>query len=341
MRHSRDTIIKISLIYAILPLLLFFHGCSYSAKSDTNSSTAASSDGDSGSSGTLEILSAHYWDRADNDVDNDTMYIAFNKAVSPSSFVSPHLIYNITGPGSIGTGSGYDYHFRSNFSVQRVHLDASSQTVSIGTTTISINPSTLEDSSGYGPDENNPAKTFDLLDIYAHTETGDDTCVKYAEENAELNVTVVDCNITDVDQTEGFLDENLSYYNDQNFSSQVLNGNNVVKDNHTGLIWEDRNSSLYTYSAAVTYCNNLVYAGYQDWRIPNMIELQSIIDRDRSLPAIITAFTTSINMDNSYWSNDTYVSDTNKQWGIDFYRGMTANTSSSFQTYVKCVRRDR
>lgn len=291
--------------------------------------------------GLLEINSAYYWDWGDNNVTDHIMFISFNRTVSSGSFVAPHLIYNLEGTGLIGTSSDDSYSFSNNFSVHRIWLDETSQIVSLNETNISIKPSTIEDSLGYAPDDNNTPQTFKLFNMYAYISSGDKTCVKYNVENAVLQITEVSCSDTDAAHTEGYIDANQSQYIDQDFLAEIISGDNIVKDKIAGLIWEDNNSSLYNYTDAINYCENMVYGGYQDWRLPNMTELQSIIDRDNLNILASSTFATLINDDNSYWSRDAYIIDTDKQWGIDFNTGMTIYKNKSIESYVKCVRRER
>lgn len=49
------------------------------------------------------------------------------------------------------------------------------------------------------------------------------------------------------------------------------------KDSSSGLIWSARSSSTYTWSNAVSYCDNLTEGGYSDWRLPNISELRTLI----------------------------------------------------------------
>lgn len=72
------------------------------------------------------------------------------------------------------------------------------------------------------------------------------------------------------------------------FSVQV--DPNCVLDNLTGLMWaRNANQAGYVSLAnAIAFCTNLTWGGYQDWRVPNVRELQSLLDFGQSgliLPA--------------------------------------------------------
>ena len=57
-------------------------------------------------------------------------------------------------------------------------------------------------------------------------------------------------------------------------------GNGTVTDNMTGLMWK-KNANLcgaVDWTNAIVNCNNLTYAEYSDWRLPNMKELYSLVD---------------------------------------------------------------
>lgn len=63
---------------------------------------------------------------------------------------------------------------------------------------------------------------------------------------------------------------------------------NCVLDNLTGLIWA-RNASVLAalpYSAAASNCENLVYGGQSDWRVPNFRELESLLDYGTTQPPL-------------------------------------------------------
>lgn len=61
------------------------------------------------------------------------------------------------------------------------------------------------------------------------------------------------------------------------------NGDNTVTDQATGLMWQKDDSGMgMDWEAALAYAGNSRLAGYDDWRLPNVKELQSIVDYTRS-----------------------------------------------------------
>ena len=65
-------------------------------------------------------------------------------------------------------------------------------------------------------------------------------------------------------------------------------GTNLVTDNMTGLMWA-RNANMWgniSWTNAITNCNSLVYGGHDDWRLPNLKELYSLIRCGYSSPAV-------------------------------------------------------
>jgi hypothetical protein len=61
------------------------------------------------------------------------------------------------------------------------------------------------------------------------------------------------------------------------------NGDGTVTDRATGLMWQQADSgSDLNWQAALAYAENLKLAGWQDWRLPNAKELQSIVDYTRA-----------------------------------------------------------
>lgn len=65
-------------------------------------------------------------------------------------------------------------------------------------------------------------------------------------------------------------------YGINNFSD---NSDGTITDNATGLMWtQDDNGEGLIWEDALSYAENYEYVGHSDWRLPNVKELQSIID---------------------------------------------------------------
>ena len=78
---------------------------------------------------------------------------------------------------------------------------------------------------------------------------------------------------------------------DTSVNNFVDNGDGTISDLSTGLMWmTDDNGAAVNWEDALTYSENLELAGYDDWRLPNVKELQSIVDYSGSFPAIDPTF---------------------------------------------------
>ncbi len=63
----------------------------------------------------------------------------------------------------------------------------------------------------------------------------------------------------------------------------VDNGDGTITDNATGLMWQQADSgSGMDWEDALAYAESATLAGYNDWRLPNIKELQSIVDYTHS-----------------------------------------------------------
>ncbi len=110
----------------------------------------------------------------------------------------------------------------------------------------------------------------------------------------------------------------------------------IVKDNVSKLEWQDDVvGSSMRWESAIGYCEGLTLEGYSDWRLPNINELTSIVDRSKVGPAIVQGFE---NTSSSYWSSTTLESSKNAAWYLYFYYGTVDYASKENSNYVRCVR---
>jgi len=94
----------------------------------------------------------------------------------------------------------------------------------------------------------------------------------------------------------------------------------TVTDLNSHLTWQQQDDgTTRTWEEAIAYCENLSLAGYDDWRLPNFKELESITDDSRYAPAISPLFTNT--KSDMYWSSTTRADYTPQAWAVDFYDG--------------------
>lgn len=119
----------------------------------------------------------------------------------------------------------------------------------------------------------------------------------------------------------------------------------VTVDNVTGLIWVTNMvdagvpyTSSSTWENALTLCEDLNYAGYTDWRLPDVRELASIVDFGKATaPRINTTYFLNT-ASGYYWISTTYAPLSTSAWVIDFNSGNLSTGVKTVKYYVKCVR---
>ncbi|MEK6545698.1 MAG: DUF1566 domain-containing protein, partial [Nitrospinota bacterium] len=92
-----------------------------------------------------------------------------------------------------------------------------------------------------------------------------------------------------------------------------------VTDNLTGLMWvKSPDSTTRTWADALTYANNLSLCGYSDWRLPNINELESLINAEQSnIASWLNTQGFSFNLQALYyWSSTTYANYTGYAWYV-------------------------
>ena len=92
------------------------------------------------------------------------------------------------------------------------------------------------------------------------------------------------------------------------------------------------------WAAALTWANDLDFAGKTDWRLPNRNELASIVDSGTVSPTIDTDFFTNTKSFH-YWSSTTYVDADSNAWNVQFNTGHVCYDGKGCNTvYARAVR---
>ena len=136
------------------------------------------------------------------------------------------------------------------------------------------------------------------------------------------------------------------------FGDFVDNEDGTVTDKETGLMWEVKESkddtpdygnprdadNDYTWENALSLCENLSLAGYDDWRLPNRNELQSLVDYSQYNPSIDTTFFPNT-VSSGYWSSTTHAGYPGDAWLVSFDYGWVGHgLGKSYYGYVRAVR---
>lgn len=126
--------------------------------------------------------------------------------------------------------------------------------------------------------------------------------------------------------------------------SYVDNGDGTVTDTTYGFMWQKTPASTeMSWANALMYCENLNDGGHTDWRLPNKLELESLVMDTRSNPSINTSvfnmlyfspiFHTSSSPDSTNQSGD------GNAFTVLFNNGETTRSEGKSSLHgVRCVR---
>lgn len=115
------------------------------------------------------------------------------------------------------------------------------------------------------------------------------------------------------------------------FDHLVINGDGTVTDTNTGLMWQQEAPKGMSWQDALSHCENLILGGNDDWRLPNIKELTSLVDQNRYYPTIDTDYFPGMTAPWDSWSST-------GTWYVSFDNGLSGTNDKSRVYSVRAVR---
>jgi hypothetical protein len=146
-------------------------------------------------------------------------------------------------------------------------------------------------------------------------------------------------------------------WNDSRYNVQLIGQDRVVTDLKTNLMWKQCSEGLSAADCSVgsivslnwqealnvpvTVNNTTGYAGFNDWRLPNVKELSSLVARNCSFPSINENVFPN-NPTTWIWSASPFLDDdANTSWFVDFFSGPAGIDFRIFSNFIRLVRSNK
>ena len=301
----------------------------------------------------LYILSATYDDNDTVSVADDRLILNYSKAIDEQSisvYIEDNFIIHDT--GTIDPLSTAEYNATANFQHTIYLGENSTLLANIPDINISLAPGEIVDLQGSA--DTSIQTPVQMIVKATVKKTGQTK--SYDEDGTE----VTDDSIKD----DGHYQSGIAPRYSRDDSTEI------VTDHITGLMWADDASvssvtkqwltdenyatcsndtsdpACYDTSSdsadpdddtATEYCDALTLGGFNDWRLPTSVELESIVDHGRVSPSIDTAYFKHTSS-NSYWSSTTYEGSKYYAWRVYFGSGSAYDYYKDYSFYVRCVR---
>jgi len=105
------------------------------------------------------------------------------------------------------------------------------------------------------------------------------------------------------------------------------------------IMWEDTNNSknlTLDYNSSIQYCKNLKLNGYEDWKLPSINTLRTLVDYDRFHPSLNDEFKNYSY--GGYYSSTPYYGSEEHSEGIEFNIGVDGISNKKDKWYLRCYR---
>ena len=122
-----------------------------------------------------------------------------------------------------------------------------------------------------------------------------------------------------------------------NPESYTDNGDGTVTDNVTGLMWQQKVSTNAPWAEAKSYCATLIVGGHCHWRLPNLVELESMMDYARDGgPSILGAYFPEA-WSSVFWTSSPMANTPSSAWYVNTYDGSPGTHPITDGSYIRCV----
>jgi hypothetical protein len=125
----------------------------------------------------------------------------------------------------------------------------------------------------------------------------------------------------------------------------------TVTDTKTGLVWQrippatggNFSAGKYGWQEALKYCDELVLGEADDWRLPTVVELESIVDWGKFSPSadstVFVVPSANTPTPHHYWTRTAYLpSPSSSAWDVRFNHGVSGSIGIIDPSRVWCVR---
>jgi hypothetical protein len=111
-------------------------------------------------------------------------------------------------------------------------------------------------------------------------------------------------------------------------------------DPKTTLEWQCESAGEMSWNEALEYAQSLSLNGKDDWRIPSVAELETLLDRSILYDKLRPIMREEIPFRDTlpYWSSTTFAPNTYSAWIVMFDGGYVLSYYKSTSYYVRCVR---
>ncbi len=120
----------------------------------------------------------------------------------------------------------------------------------------------------------------------------------------------------------------------------LLSAASSKQDDKTGLVWQDNKDIIHNemeHKEAIAYCQQLKLDGFEDWRLPTLSEMYTIVDMTRDRPALKRGF--EVRISDRFWTATSFISNPKKEaWRISMTYGESEPYNKSRSYHVRCVR---